>query len=49
MNKDNISLDTFKNIVKMGIILGQANPDKDEDTLVKVAVKQLVEQMLDGE
>ena len=37
--KDNISIDTFKLIVKMGIIIGQANPNKDVDTLVKGLVE----------
>lgn len=45
--KDNISLETFKEIVKAGIIMGQANPNKDVDTLVKVLVNELVNQILE--
>ena len=46
--KDNISLETFKEIVKAGIIMGQANPNKSVDTLVKAVVDELVNQILGG-
>lgn len=45
--KDNISLDTFKLIARAGVIMGQANPNKDVDTLVKVLVNELVNQILE--
>ena len=43
--KDNISIDTFKLIAEMGIIMGQANPNKDVDTLVKALVKEMLNQL----
>ena len=43
--KDNISIDTFKLIAKAGIIMGQANPNKDVDTLVKALVKEMLNQL----
>ena len=45
--KDNISIDTFKDIVKAGIIMGQANPNKNVDKLVKVVVKELLNQLME--
>lgn len=46
--KNNIDIQTFKEIVKAGIIMGQANPNKDVDTLVKVVVNELVNQILEN-
>lgn len=48
MTKDNISINTFKEIVRAGIIMGQANPKKDVDTLIKVVVKELLNQLAEG-
>ena len=45
--KDNISIDTFKLIAKAGIIMGQTNPNKDVDTLVKVLVKEMINQLVE--
>jgi len=42
--KDNISIDTFKDLVKAGILMGQANPNKNPEELVKVMVEKLLEQ-----
>lgn len=42
--KDNISIDTFKDLVKAGILMGQANPNKKTEELVKVMVEKLLEQ-----
>ena len=44
--KDNISLDTFKLIARAGVIMGQANPKKDVDTLVKAVVEETIRQLL---
>lgn len=46
--KDNISIDTFKEIVRAGIIMGQANPNKNIDELVKVVVKELLNQLVEA-
>ena len=46
--KNNIDIQTFKEIVKAGIIMGQANPNKDVDTLVKVVVNELINQILEN-
>ena len=45
--KDNISIDTFKLIAQAGVIMGQANPNKDLDTLVKVLVKEMINQLVE--
>lgn len=44
--KDNISIDTFKQIVKAGVLMGQVNPNKDPNELVKVVVNQLLKQLV---
>ena len=50
--EDNINIDTLKLIAKVGIIIGQANPNKDVDTLVdsldKVLVKARLNQLVDA-
>lgn len=46
--KNNLDIQTFKDIVKMGVIMGQANPKKDVDTLVKAVVNGLVNQILEN-
>ena len=40
---DNISIETYKLIAEAGIRLGQANPDKDVNELVKILVKMQIE------
>lgn len=45
MTKDNININTFKEIVRVGIIMGQANPKKDVEALIKVVVKELLNQL----
>ena len=44
--RNNLDIQTFKEIVRAGVIIAKANPDKDVDTLVKAVVNELVNQIL---
>jgi len=43
--QDNISITTFKDLVRAGILMGQANPNKNPEELVKAMVEELLEQL----
>ena len=40
--KDNISIETFSLIAKAGIVIGQANPRQDVNTLVQALVNEFI-------
>ena len=43
MANDNISVETYALIAKAGVLMGQLNPKKDPDELVKAMIKMQCE------
>ena len=46
MQKDNISIDTLKLIIRAGVVMGQANPNKSTDEVIKVLLQQFINQFI---
>lgn len=46
MKQDNISIDTLKLIIRAGVVMGQANPSKNTDEVVKVLLQQFINQFI---
>ena len=42
MTKNDISIETYTLIAKAGILLGQMNPTKDPDRLVKAMINAMI-------
>ena len=45
---NNLDIDTFKQIIKAGVIMGQANPNKNVNELVNIVTELMIKEFIRG-
>lgn len=45
---NNIDIDTFKQIIKAGVIIGQANPNKNVNELANIVTELMIKELMKG-